>query len=195
MAKQKATNTPARSKHKDEAQQHIVRLWGDVEVVDATKDLRVFIRPEDVASATRKDPGCCVFAQACKRTFDASKILFFRSVAYVELPNEDGRRRVERFFLNKGMRELIESFDRGEPVIPEAGFVLKAVPRMRKLENRRKYKKELDRRRLRGEAVGGEKRGRQGEGKYAESPLIIDMAVRSGTGAVHFTKKKEAEAG
>jgi hypothetical protein len=115
-----------RAKGKDRAAREIERLWGDLEVVDAKKDLRIFIRPEDVKKATRKDPGACVFAQACRRCFGATKVLIFRSVAYVELPDEGGARKVERFVLHPCMRDLVESFDRGKGVIPDRGFLLKA---------------------------------------------------------------------
>lgn len=109
MANTVRTSSCRKTKSYDEIKRH----WGDVEVIDAEKDLRVFIQPQDLRSAKAKDPGCCVFAQACKRQFAASKVLFWRSVAYVELPGPDGRRRVERFYLSSEMRDLIENFDKG----------------------------------------------------------------------------------
>jgi hypothetical protein len=121
MANTVRTSSCRKTKSYDEIKRH----WGDVEVIDAEKDLRVFIQPQDLRSAKAKDPGCCVFAQACKRQFAASKVLFWRSVAYVELPGPDGRRRVERFYLSSEMRDLIENFDKGNQVATVAGFELK----------------------------------------------------------------------
>jgi hypothetical protein len=118
-----------RHETKDKAATEIRRVWGDLDVVDAKSDLRVFILPEDVAKATPKDPAACVFAQACRRTFGAKKVLFFRTVAYVELPDDHGKRRVERFIMNSSMRDLIDRWDRGKDIIPDGGFLLRAPSR------------------------------------------------------------------
>lgn len=171
----------------------IRRVWGDVQVVDARKDLRVFIEPEDVKKATKKDPGCCVFAQACKRQFAATKVLFWKSVAYVELPGPGGKRRVERFILSPDMRDLIENFDKGNQVPTLAGFELKAPGPSRTFEGnaarqRRAY--ELKRKALIKGVRKAEKRGNQGDGSYSKPSIVVDLEVRNGTGRVQF--KKEA---
>jgi hypothetical protein len=179
--------------------EEIKRHWGDLEVIDARKDLRVFIQPEDVRSATAKDPGCCVFAQACKRQFSASKVLFWRSVAYVELPGPDGKRRVERFILSPEMRDLIENFDKGNTVADVAGFELKK-PRPShtlagKIQKNRAWQEKRRKALLKGTALGsrraipGAKKGDQGEGKYSKPALVIDLEVRDGKGRVQFKKQ------
>jgi hypothetical protein len=175
-------------RNKDKAAQEIKRVWGDVQVVDAEKDLRVLILPEDVDHAIRHDE-----AQACRRTFGASKVLFWRSVAYVELPKEDGVTRVERFIMPSSMRSLVEAFDRGQDVIPKAGFILKAPTAGRRLDYgvRKEYlRRHRQRQKLEGKA---ERRGNQGVGRYRDKPLTVDLAVRNGTGAVHFTPAAETE--
>ena len=173
----------------------IKRVWGDVEVVDAPKDLRVFIQPQDVKKATKKDPGCCVFAQACKRQFDATKVLFWRSVAYVELPGPGGKRRVERFILSSDMRDLIENFDKGNEVATLAGFELKAPGPSRTFEGNaarhRKYA-EMKRKALIKGVRKGEKRGNQGDGRYSKPSIVVDLEVRHGTGRVQFKKELPA---
>lgn len=185
MAKTKRTSSCRKTKSYDEIKRH----WGDIEVVDASKDLRVFIQPEDVSSATAKDPGCCVFAQACKRQFAASKVLFWRSVAYVELPGPDGKRRVERFSLSPDMRELIENFDKGNPVATVAGFELKKPrPSETFAGKSRRNKAQSERRKkalLKGTRTAS-KRGIQGEDKYSKPAIVIDLQVRNGKGQVHF---------
>jgi hypothetical protein len=171
---------------------HIRRTWGDVPVVDAAKELRVFIAPEDLEGASPKDPAYCVFARACRRTFHATKVLFFRSVAYVELPDQQGRRRVERFIMGDSMRGLIESFDRGEGVIPEGGFVLKVPRPSRTLEvasRARAGRKAAARRRLEGRREATE----VGKDGHREGPVLVDLSVRSGTGAVRFAGRTKAE--
>ncbi len=179
--------------HKDAASREITRLWGDVPVVDAKKDLRVFITPSDVESATRKDPGACVFAKACSRSFGCKRVLIYRATAYVELPSENGALKVERFTLTPAMRSLVEAFDKGEIVIPAAGFVLRAPSKSQTLDGIRKNwhrnglknraRKRATRRQLLGESAKSEK-------AYCADP--IHGIVRNGTGAVHFipTKKK-----
>jgi hypothetical protein len=159
-----------------------------VEVIDAEKDLRVFIQPQDVRSAKAKDPGCCVFAQACKRQFAASKVLFWRSVAYVELPGPDGKRRVERFTLSSEMRELIENFDKGNKVSEVAGFELKRPRPTETLEGKLKKNrawKERNRKALLS-GTARSKRGTQGQGKYSKPAIVVDLEVRDGKGRVQF---------
>ena len=191
MAKNKKTLTDRNTKSLSE----ITRLWGNVQVVDARKDLRVFIQPEDVCSATAKDPGCCVFAQACKRQFAATKVLFWKSVAYVELPGPDGVRRVERFSLSSDMRELIENFDRGNPVATVAGFELKKPVPSETFEGKAARNKAEGQRRRKALLNGTStkpKRGIQGQGKYSKPAIVVDLEVRNGKGQVHFKNRAEA---
>jgi hypothetical protein len=180
----------------DPAGREIIRLWGDCPVVDALKDLRIFILPEDLEKAKPKDPAYCVFARACRRTFKSRKVLFYRTVAYVEMPTEDGSRVVERFMMPPSMRQLVESFDRGKPTIPEAGFVLLAPQPSAQFGNRQHRKileKEQKQQRLEGTNTG--KIGNRGKGKYEDEPIAIDLlsGVRSGVGMVHFAHKRKSE--
>lgn len=176
----------------DEGGRTIRRLWGDVEVIDAKNDLRVFITEDDVKRATPKDPMLCVFARACMRTFRATKILFWRTVAYVELPDQDGKHHVERFIMPDRMRDLIEAFDRGEGVVPEAGFVLRAPGPSQTLDGEMKRsanQRASERRKLLGRRDGEPGIG-QGKGKYRDGSRVVDASVRNGTGAVHFTVER-----
>jgi hypothetical protein len=176
-----------------ENDRHIARvrrlLGKDVEIIDAKRELRVFIRPEDLAKAVIRDPGECVFAQACKRQFGAGTVFFWRSRAFVELPGEDGVRRVERFVLPKEMRKLIEDFDSGRTIIPEAGFLLNAPTESQTLEHERIRRR--PRRRLEREREEAKKRllgtttprvSEAGKPTRLRDRLII----RSGAGQVHF---------
>jgi hypothetical protein len=185
VAKRKGMNASRKTRSLDEIERH----WGEVEVIDARKDLRVFIQPEDVKSATAKDPGCCVFAQACKRQFAATKVLFWRSVAYVELPGPDGKRRVERFSLSSDMRDLIENFDKGHTVATVAGFDLKKPIPSETFEGKSARNKKQAARRKKALLNGTStrpKRGIQGQGKYSKPAIVVDLEVRNGQGQVHF---------
>jgi len=176
----------------DKAHEAIKRHLGDLEVVDAPSDLRVFVQPEDVKSATAKDPGCCVFAQACKRQFAATKVIFWRAIAYVDIPGPDGKRRVERFLLSPQMRDLIENFDRGNEVVSSAGFNLKAPSPGRTLAGQSEYKKRAKKAALIKGTSTAQKRGSQGKGAYSKPAIVVDLEVRNGSGRVHF-KKQVAE--
>ncbi len=165
----------------DKALVEIQRLWGDAPVVDATKDLRVFILPDDAEGAVRRDPGCCVFARACQRSFGSTKVLFFRSVAYVELPDDEGNVRVERFNMTPKMRSLVEAFDRGEGIVPRAGFLLKRPSKAKRLDVERDRNRErMQRQRTMGtpnkSGIG------KGKGKYRGQAVAADMTVRNGSG-------------
>jgi hypothetical protein len=188
MAKKTKTSLRPNTKAYEEIKRH----WGDVEVVDAPKDLRVFVQPEDVKSATRKDPGCCVFAQACKRQFAATKVVFWKAVAFVELPGPDGTRRVERFLLPPDMRYLIENFDRGNSVVDFAGFELKAPSASQTLAGQSEYKKRRKKTALVKGTRTSQKRGIQGEGTYSKPAIVVDLEVRNGSGRVHFKKEPVA---
>jgi hypothetical protein len=182
----------------DRAAREIHRIWEGLEVLDAKKDIRLVVLPCDVQDATRKDPASCVFARACRRVLGSTKVLIFRSIAYADIPDKHGVRRVERFRLTRGMRELIEAFDRGEGVLPEGGFLLKAPTESYTLDFKRVKKLQQAIRRRADQQIVGESvtdesacQGQQGIGKYRDRPIILDL-VRSGTGAVHFPYKKKS---
>lgn len=187
-----ASKTKNAMRPKTKAYDEIKRHLGDLEVVEAPNDLRVFIQPEDVKTATAKDPGCCVFAQACKRQFAATKVVFWRAVAYVDLPGPDGKRRVERFLLSPRMRDLIENFDKGNKVSDCAGFELKAPSPARTMAGQSEYKKRKRKEALIKGTATAQKRGIQGQGAYSRPAIVIDLEVRNGSGRVHF-KKQVAE--
>ena len=139
-----------------------------------------------------------MFAQACKRSFGSSKVLFFRSVAYIELPNEAGELRVERFHMEPSMCKLIHDFDSGRDVIPKAGFLLKAPHGARRMEdNRARRARSRDKVRL-AKLLGAmvsldENNGAKRRGRYTDKPVAIDLLVRNGSGLVHFVKQKKAK--
>jgi len=175
---------------KTQANEEIKRLWGDIEVVDAKEDLRVFIQPQDFLGAVRKDPKCCAFAKACQRQFASTKVMFFLSVAYMDLPYKNGKRRVERFTLPPDMRELIENFDKKKPVDDFAGFKLKATRPSCTFEKQAARARERHQRiAINGTAIATKRVGNKGKGKYSRPPLVIDLEVRNGSGRVAFKKK------
>lgn len=184
---------PNRKRNMSEDQRlAVTREWGGIEVIDAVKELRVMVLPEDVEGATPKDPGCCVFARACKRCFQSTKVMFFRTRAYVELPDADGKLRVERFMLSREMRRLIADFDTGKGVVPKGGFILSPPPPSRSLNGRPpKSAAEM----IHNAEICRRSRERKKILGTASDPLAsawsVDGLVRSGEGAVHFTRTKD----
>jgi hypothetical protein len=167
----------------------VERFWDGIPVDDATNDLRIIIKPCDINSASRKDPGHCVFARACKRSFGTKRVLFLRSIAYVELPDENGETKVERFKMSQSVQQLVRDFDRGDNVIPHGGFLLLAPGHSNQLQYGRekemaRYKKQKDAL-LRGETLESINRKKIKEGPH--KPRMIDLEVRNGTGLVKFS--------
>jgi hypothetical protein len=162
------------------------RTYGDLEVRDATHDLRIPITSNDVKKAERKNPERCALAQACMREFASSAAVFFKSRAYVDLVNEDGVRRVERFIMGPEAREVVEAFDRGKPV-PTGGrwLVLKAPTPGTTLRADRQRNKRRKRALRKGEITP--KPGRNGASKRG-TPR--DLEVRNGTGQWQMIQQK-----
>lgn len=103
----------------------IRRICGtDAEVVDAKEPLRLQPQPCDLVGADPKDPGNCVLVHTARRMYDARLIIFWKTLAYVELIGRDGKRRIERFKCSNEAVRQIEAFDRGQPICRGAAIVL-----------------------------------------------------------------------
>ncbi len=172
-----------------------------MEVYEATEPLRIFALKEDEKGAKTKDWGACVFAKACGRMFGSRRVAFFRRAAYVELPDREGKRCVERFKVGESMRRDIEKFDKSH-VPPAGGFKLdpprpsETLEGMAKNHKRRvadpasrkrraAQQKAYHQKRKRKAAINGKRRG-------AHLPLI-ELEWRSGTGMVHFAAKNKPQ--
>jgi hypothetical protein len=156
------------------------RVYGDLPVVDAKSDLFVFAADEDIADATQGDPHSCAFSLACRRLYGSSAAVFFRSVAYVDLPGpRGGRRQLHRFRVPPETRELIEDFDRTGTTNP-GGYLLKAPSPSRTLEAARASASNHRRAALKGEA--------RRKGPKKADPLTL-QGVRNGTGQVQFIRQ------
>lgn len=104
----------------------IKREFGGLPVVDAKRDLLLFVSQSDIDFAKSKDPGHCIFANSCKRQFNSNKVMFLQGVAYVSLPDEKGDHHIERFILSSATKRLLKKFDKGEKVEPGGAFHLLA---------------------------------------------------------------------
>lgn len=120
------TKSKRRGPQKGTPAQDRVRLkrwFGELEVVEAKKELRVQPNDLDIASAIQGDPRNCVFSRACQRQWGSTFVVFFGTVAYLDLLGPDGVRRIERFVLSRAAKRFIKAFDAGETMDPR-GFSL-----------------------------------------------------------------------
>lgn len=175
------------------------RMFGDLPVRDARHELRVFALPCDIKDAKTGDPSQCVFAKACHRLFDAKKVFFFRSVAYLDLLQDDGNRVIERFIVPEKVKNLIIEFDK-TGICPPGGFVLEPPTLSQRLDSgkrrrqsrdaaKRNYdtKKRRDRKKRREAVLKGDSVPTQDAKEWEITHQ------RWGNGMVHFTKKGEQQ--
>lgn len=103
---------------------HIKIEFGHLELVDATEPLRLQPLPCDIEGAVRKDPMRCMFTKCTSRMYGATKVIFWKSSAYIDLVGPDGIRRVYRYVVSHAMVKLMKAFDRGQPFDEGRAFIL-----------------------------------------------------------------------
>lgn len=135
--------------------------------------------------AARQDPANCFFAKACQRLFDSTAVVFFRTVAYVDLPNNRGKRRLVRFALPAETRASIVRFDTTGEIAPGGYELLPPMPTQtleRKAASARNFARKA--------VISGVRKARR-------QPKIVAATgsgeIRNGIGMVHFTKKEKTK--
>jgi hypothetical protein len=174
-------------------EQAIIGFFGNQNVVDARNSIRVIAMEKDKEGADRADPRSCVFARACQRQFGSTGALFFLSVAYVDIPDDRGVMRVERFRISEQTRRQIVEFDKGGDPRP-GGYLLLPMPKSDSKESKHRSNKKYRRNRkalLHGKAVSQQRAKRQlAAQKALKTKAILRYdGVRNGTGMVHFTRR------
>lgn len=153
-------------------------------IVDAKADMTLVVRTTDVEAAegNAKDASNCVLAKACARQFGSSKVMFFRTCAYVEKPEPDGKRVVTRFILDEHAAAIVRAFDKGKCVKGEVSVTLKAPKQSQSLD----YLVDKQRRRtIRKAMIRGTIVNKSPSAGVYRKPRLADMDVRNGTGMVH----------
>lgn len=117
--------------------------FGDLPLIEARDSMIVYVSKQDIATAVRGDPRNCVFARSCQRAFGSRAVLFYPTVAYVDMLDEEGERVVMRFRVNGKTREQVERFDREEDVL-EATFKLQPISKTQTLTYKSKKRKARD---------------------------------------------------
>lgn len=164
-------------------------------IVDSTADMTLVVSTKDVEAAkgSERDPGNCILAKACQEKVGASRVAFFRSIAYLDLPDAKGRRRLVRFMLDKDASAVVRAFDRGSSVKGEMSVTLRAPTPSTTLDSVRE-RAIRDRARKRQALLMGKIAGDSSKARFYKKPNIADLDVRSGTGLVHNTLKKPKRA-
>lgn len=166
------------------------RLWDGLEVIDAVHEIRVAVLPEDVDGAIKTDPKNCVLAKACQRSFGVQHVAFFRRTAYVQIPDERGNQRVERFKLSQAAFELLEEYDQTGSVSSGAAFILRPPKPSETLEGMRDYAKERRHAVVQGERkVNAEKSAIYSSTVQKRKSLKASLQLRDGMGMVQFQSR------
>lgn len=131
-------------------QAHEVRsIFGDLPIVEAKTDFVVYVNASDITEGVQGDANQCMFSLACKRAFGSQGVLFYPTVAYVDMldPNDNSRRIVMRFVLPQKTRERLERFDaeQNKGGSKDATFLLKAVPKSATLKQNAKNQRKRQR--------------------------------------------------
>jgi hypothetical protein len=161
------------------------REYSGMRVIEATFDLLVKPTAQDLKKAVKKDPLNCALSKCCRRLYGTDKVVFYKTVAYVELPDENGIHQIYRFTLSVGTVKIVSHFDKTGEFPLGATLVLKAPRRTSRLS----YAKEMNKR-LKEQKIQGLSYGRE-PGRKVMKPYVFDASVRNGTGMVHFARYRE----
>lgn len=158
-------------------------------IVDAEADFTLLVRTEDVdaAKGNERDASNCILAKACASQVGASRVAFFRSIAYLDLPNAKGERRLVRFVLDKDASAIVRAFDRGKSVKGEVSVTLRAPTSSTTLDAIME-KAKRDRQKKRQALLVGKLEGDGTKARFHKRPSMADMDVRVGSGLVHNIK-------
>lgn len=167
------------------------RFFNGLPVVDAENDVRIFVNERDIKKAQPNDPLNCVYAQACKRLFGSQTIVFLRTKAYIDLPDEQGNRQVNRFEIPMIVREQIIHFDKTGEAAP-GGFLLQAPTPSQKLNAMAEYSREKRKRQGKDHETPEDRKRASIRGART-MVASIEVGVRDGRGLVHF-ERENAEA-
>ena len=89
----------------NEVKQYIYQVFGkDIEIRDATFPLRLQPMPVDKEGASPHDPSNCLFVHTAHRMYGSQVAVFFKNIAYIDMVDGDGIRRVYRFLLHHQRR-------------------------------------------------------------------------------------------
>jgi hypothetical protein len=123
----------------NEVKQYLDQIFGkDIETYDATFPLRVQPTEADMVGADPKDPFNCFFVRAIKRMYGSYAVVFWKTIAYVDLINGQGVRCIYRFSVPKDATVRLGRFDRGEDFPKGAAITLLPPTKAETLQQKRR---------------------------------------------------------
>jgi hypothetical protein len=157
------------------------RIIGTYPIVEATADILIYVNAGDAAGAIPGDPNNCVFAKACKRSYGSRGVLFFPTVAYIDMPNEEGERVIFRARVKEKTRQAIEALDvLGDRY--EGTFRLYAMPPSETISARRKAAHRRRRRKRQGTYVVNPKIQAAARAQRKRRKFMKHLGLRDGSG-------------
>lgn len=88
------------------------QFFGDYPIIEATADTFIYVSADDAAMAIPGDARRCSFANACKRSYGSRGVLFYKTVAYIDMKYPvTGEHVVFRFAIKEETRKAIEALD------------------------------------------------------------------------------------
>lgn len=178
---------------KDSRQMQTVHKYFEgMEVIEATANLYIQPLQEDIDSGVPEDPRNCLFSRACQRMYNSRTVLFYGTIAYVDLMCEDGIRRVHRFQIGFQAQRYLRTFD-DRRELSLKGFYLRAptpsevlsVVRKRSAEQHARNKQK------RKALMKGETIVKNGTPKKRPAPKVGRLSIlRNGTGMAQFPPSK-----
>lgn len=113
-------------KTSNEVKKYLTDTFGpDIVIRDAKEELRIQPIPEDAVNADPKDSFNCFFVHSVKRMYGSTVVIFWKTIAYLDLVDPDGVRRVYRYACNADVMKRTAAFDRGEPFPRGSAIILK----------------------------------------------------------------------
>jgi hypothetical protein len=162
-------------------------IFGALEIVEAKTDFVVYVTAEEHETGVRGDPNRCMFSNACKRAFGSKGVLFYPTIAYVDMvdPRDSSRRIVMRFQLPPETRKQLEDFDAGIGDFQEASFILKAVRPSERLAAKAKRSRQRKRAQQLSPAERTAAKSEAATKGHQTRRTKALMGIRSGSGQIH----------
>lgn len=149
------------------------RQYRGIPIREARASIHVQPNAKDIAGATQESPDNCAYARCLKRTYEAANVYVFKTVAYIQTLDEEGKPVIERYLVKTYARDYLMRFDHGEKV-PPGGFVFHRPNRSATLSYKQK------------EGLRRRKAGKISPRLTAgEKPKVKNFSLRRGTGLVH----------
>jgi hypothetical protein len=150
------------------------REFRGIPIREARASIHVQPNASDIKGATQESPDNCAYARCLRRVLDAPNVYVFKTIAYIQTLDENGKPIIERYRVKTYARDYLLRFDHGEKVAP-GGFVFHRPNRSNTLSYKQKqgakYYKE------------GKKSPRL---KAGEKQVVKHYSMRNGKGQVHL---------